>query len=697
MWTFRSDRRCEIPESRCAEEMNPQAKGESVFLHTGRRDFLKLLGAVAITAAAPGEVYALSARGTAATPVKNRSPLVANSFYALPLGAVKPQGWLARQLRIQANGLSGHLDETWADVGPNSGWLGGTGESWERGPYFLDGLVPLAYQLDDARLKAKAQKYIDWTLSSQQASGMFGPRSNDDWWPRMVMLKVLTQYEEATGDPRVIPLMSRYFNYQLAALPTRPLRDWGKFRWQDEVLSVVWLYNRTGDPNLLKLAHLLHDQGYDWQAEIADFHYKQRITPEFIKLNSGGGLSDVALATHGVNNGMAVKTGPVWAMFSGAAADRDAAAEMLRVLDRYHGLPNGMFSCDEHLAGLNPSQGSELCTVVELMFSLEQSLAISGDALLGDRLEKVAFNALPGTFTDDMWAHQYNQEPNQVECSLHREPWTTDGPESNLFGLDPNFGCCAANFHQGWPKFAASLWMASHDDGLAAVAYAPSSVEAMLGETPVRITETTDYPFRNRVQISIDAARPTAFPLRLRIPAWSEGTSIRVNGKSVTAQAGSFTNIARTWKAGDQVEIDFAMKPRVTRWFQNSVAIDRGSLVFSLPVKEDWLKLRDRGMTADWQVYPASEWNYALNVDEKSAPSLNVVEAAVVESPFTVANPPVKLEVMGRKLPSWVAEDGVAKPVPAGPIVSSAAEEKLTLVPYAAAKLRITAFPQLKT
>ena len=147
------------------------------------------------------------------------------------------------------------------DVGPNSGWLGGTGESWERGPYFLDGLVPLAWLLDDTALKAKAQRYIDWTLDHQAPSGMIGPASNDDWWPRIVMLKALTQYQEFTGDPRVIPVMDKYFRYQLGELPTRPLRDWGKFRWQDELLSVIWLYNRTGSPYLLDLARLLHAAG----------------------------------------------------------------------------------------------------------------------------------------------------------------------------------------------------------------------------------------------------------------------------------------------------------------------------------------------------------------------------------------------------------------------------------------------------
>ncbi len=189
---------------------------------------------------------------------------------------------------------------------------------------------------------------------------MIGPASNDDWWPRIVALKALTQYQEFTGDPRVIPLMDRYFRYQIAELPKRPLRDWGKFRWQDELLSVIWLYNRTGAPYLLELARLLHQQGYDWMAQYANFQYKQKITAEFIKLNEGGGLKDLALATHGVNNGQAVKTGPMWSLVSGSESDRKAAAQMIAELDKYHGLPNGMFSCDEHLSGRDPSQGSEL-------------------------------------------------------------------------------------------------------------------------------------------------------------------------------------------------------------------------------------------------------------------------------------------------------------------------------------------------
>jgi hypothetical protein len=638
--------------------------------------------------------------------VKNRLPLSNNAFYALPLGSIKPRGWLRRQLEIQANGLGGHLDETWADVGPNSGWLGGTGESWERGPYFLDGLIPLAWLLDDERLKKKAMRFVDWTLEHQQANGMIGPASNDDWWPRFVVLKALTQYQELSSDPRVIPVIDRYFRHQLEELPRRPLRDWGKFRWQDEVLSVIWLYNRTGSAYLLDLARILHAQGHDWMAQYADFQFKERITKEFLKLDAdhGNGLKDLSLSTHGVNNAQALKTGPVWSQVSRSADDRAAAKKMLDELDQYHGLPNGMFSCDEHLAGRNPSQGSELCSVVESMFSLEQALAITGDPSLGDRLEKLAFNALPGTFTDDMWAHQYNQQSNQVECSLHHKPWATDGPESNLYGLEPNFGCCTANFHQGWPKFANSLVLASGDqesdahDGLVVSAYAPCEVNTMLRGTHVQLIQETDYPFKGLVRISVNPAAPISFPLQLRIPAWAAGAELNVNGQPLSAsQPNSFTKIERTWHSGDVVGLLLPMEPRITRWFNDSIAVERGPLVFSYNINENWVKLRDRGMTADWQVFPKTQWNYALAVDGQGhEKGIRVIESVVGEQPFARKETSVRLQLKASKLDKWLAVDGCADPPPQSPVSTGQSIETIDLVPYAAAKLRITAFPQLK-
>lgn len=627
-------------------------------------------------------------------PLFPQAPLMQQPFALLPAGSIKAAGWLRRQLEIQAGGLGGHLDEFWPIVGSDSGWLGGKGESWEDGPYFLDGLVPLAWQLDSPQLKAKAMRFIYWTLNHPWDNGMFGPTSNDDWWPRMVMLKVLTQYHELTGDARVLPLMTRYFHYQLQAMPTRPLRDWGRMRWQDELVSVLWLYQRTQDAKLLELARLLKQQGYDWQSMFADFPFTQKTDAEALSKKAGSSdafMQDLGLQVHGVNNAQALKASPVWSIVSGSAVDRDAIHHQLQMLDTYHGLPNGMFSADEHLAGRSPSQGTELCTVVETMFSLELALAITGDAALGDRLERIAFNALPAALTDDMWAHQYNQQPNQVECSLHREPWTTDGPESNLFGLEPNFRCCTANFHQGWPKFANSLWMATADHGLAAMSYAPCTVTTVVRGVPVVVEQVSDYPFRQSVSIAVKPQRALKFPLRLRMPAWSQDTRIAVNGKPFETAAG-FTTIDRVWAPGDTVDVSFGAEVRTERGYNGALSFSRGALVYALPIKENWLVWRKRGPTNDWQVYPGSRWNLGIH----PSAHVTVSEHAIGDKPFAGATPAVQLALQGHYVPVWKASEGSADPVPdnAEPATDEAAQS-VTLVPYAGAKLRITAFPSL--
>jgi DUF1680 family protein len=607
----------------------------------------------------------------------NRAPLQPNAFYPLPLTSVMPKGWLLDQLKIQAGGLSGHLDEFWPDLGANSAWLGGAGEGWERGPYFLDGLVPLAYLTKNPTLIAKVRKWMDWTLDHQRADGWLGPEKNIDWWPNYVMLKALTQFQEATNDPRVIPAMQRYFAYQAAHLDQRPLKEWAIFRWHDEVLSVLWLYNRNGDRALLDLARKLHQQGHDWEAQYANFQTREKVTKQ-----------QANLATHGVNTAMALKAAAVWWLITGDPGDRASLSQMLEALDRYHGQPAGIFAADEHLSGRDPSQGTELCAVVEAMFSLEQDIAILGDAAFGDRLERIAYNALPATLSKDLWAHQYDQQANQVMCSISNHRWATNGPESNIFGLEPNFGCCTANMHQGWPKLAASLWMATADNGLAAVAYGPSEVTA----NGVTIEERTDYPFRDSVTVLVNPAKPSTFPLVLRIPAWATGATVIVNGESQpNVKPGEFFRVSRAWKSGDRVELRFPMTVRTSTWYNNSIAVERGPLVYSLKIGESWNKIKQTGPAADWEVYPTTPWNYAL-----VAGSWQVSEKNMATQPFDSGTAPVEITAKARRLPQWTLVDDSPGPIPMSPVTSKRPEETITLVPYGAAKLRITAFPVLQ-
>lgn len=631
--------------------------------------------------------------------VQNRAPLQAAKFYPLPLGSVRPAGWLRDQLRIQADGLTGHLDEFWESLDPaKSGWRGASGgESWERGPYYLDGLVPLAYLLDDQRLIDKAKSWVSWTIENQRSDGSIGPdpaKGNyardwqaTDWWPNMIMLKVLTQYAEASGDPRVLPLLEKYLLHHLDNATRIPLVEWARVRWAEEVLSIIWVYNRTGNAKLLELARILSTQSYDWKAHFADFQFPGKVSKEQAKL-----------PTHVVNNAMALKTSAVYWQISGDPADRDSIQQILDVMDAHHLMPNAVHSGDEHYAGNSPVQGTELCAVVEGMFSYETLLAILGEARFGDRLEKVAYNALPATLSGDMWSHQYDQQPNQVLCTRHPRQWTTNGPDSNLFGLEPNFGCCTANYHQGWPKFVASLWMATPDGGVAAMAWGPSEVAAPVrGGGTVRIIEETSYPFRGDVKLRIDPSAAAEFPLALRIPAWATGAEVLVNGEKLdSVRAGEFCRIERKWESGDIVDVKFPMALRSSKWFHDSIAIERGPLVFSLNVGTEWKKIRDAGQTADYELHPTTPWNYALAIDPANPQGLSVAVSDPGKMPFSADTAPVRIEVPARKLPNWTIEDASAAPPPPSPVESKEVEETVTLIPYGSAKLRITAFPWLK-
>jgi hypothetical protein len=378
---------------------------------------------------------------------KSTSALAELTFRPLPLGSVTPEGWLRRQLRLQADGLSGHLDEFWPDVG-QSQWFGGKAEGWERAPYWLDGVIPLAWVLGDQALQAKVGRYVNQIVTGQRPDGWYAPYPRDarakpyDLWAILLANKVLVQYHEATGDDAVLQAVLRNLKTIVATLDRTPLFNWGKFRWFEGLVPVYYAYEKTGDAWLLDLARKLHAQGFDYMT----FYDGEDVTVPTPR--RGLWRWD----KHVVNTGMVLKAYALSWRITRQDAERAYPARMLEILDRCHGQVTGIFTGDECLAGKNPVQGTELCAVVETLYSLEHLVAVTGDPACADRLERIAFNALPATFAPDMWSHQYDQQVNQVQCTVNPDHmWTTNGPESNLYGLEPNFGCCTANMHQGWP------------------------------------------------------------------------------------------------------------------------------------------------------------------------------------------------------------------------------------------------------
>ncbi len=636
--------------------------------------------------------------------VTNQSPLVAQPYSALPLGAIKPKGMLLKMLELQRDGASGHLDSIYSLVcGDNNGWLGGTGDGWERGPYWIDGLVPLAYQLNDPVLKAKAQKWIEWSIKNQREDGYFGPKplsegyqnipgtqqdKREDWWPKMVMLKVFQQYYTATQDKRIIESLTKYFRYQLKMLPQYELGHWtfwGSQRGGDNLAVVYWLYNITKDKFLLDLAEIIHKQTFNW-TEIYSGDVIRQLNP----------LPDL----HCVNVAQGLKEPVIYYQQHMEQKYLDAVKKGLSALKDTHGFVNGMYGGDETLHGNNPTQGSELCSAVEMMFCFESILPITGDVYYADYLEKIAYNVLPTQISDDYSRKQYFQQVNQVQCTDEERNFFDDKNGRIVFGTTTGYPCCISNMHQGWPKFVQNLWYATADNGVAALVYGPSEVTAKVatGEE-VKISETTDYPFKEKVKFSVQTTKKVKFPFHLRIPKWCKNPTLTINGQ--VAASNSTNNIIvidREWTAGDVVELNLAMDFRFSKWYENSLGIERGPLVYALKIKEEWREVTKKGYDDTfWEVLPKSPWNYSLQKNEFEKNNLKAeVKDNIAVYPWNIENAPISVKIKANRLPIWKMERGSAGQLPS-PSSSKreveSNEEEVILIPYGCTTLRIAEFP----
>ena len=410
---------------------------------------------------------------------------------------------------------------------------------------------------------------------------------------------------------------------------------------------------------------------------------------------------------HCVNLAQGIKEPIVWWQCDPQPKYLDAVHTALADIRKYNGVPSGMYGGDELLHGNNPTQGSELCTAVELMFSLEEMTKITGDLSFVDHLERIAFNALPTQLTDDFMARQYFQQANQVDVSHCIHNFDISHGESDLvYGLLTGYPCCTSNFHQGWPKFVQNLWYSTPDGGLAALAYSPCRVTAQAGGQEVTIEERTRYPMEGNIKLLVSLHSPASFPLHLRIPSWTKNASVTVNGSSVEASApGSVTVISREWSDGDIVELSFPMKITTDTWYENSISVERGPLVYALEIQEEWVRKDNSSDPIHgefyWEVHPKSPWNYGLvDFEDPNEDFAVTVDERKLDSHWywNLESAPIVITAKAKRIPYWTLYNGMTGPIPysrmyGNPVIRDKKEETIRLIPYGCTTLRISEFP----
>lgn len=624
----------------------------------------------------------------------NRSSLKVSPLVKLPIGAIKPAGWLRRELEMEANGMTGHLEQIsqWCNFA-NNAWVDPEGQGkpgWEELPYWLKGYGDLGYVLGDEKINNESRRWIDAILASQREDGWFGPRhllaskecnNKADLWPNMLALNVLQSFYEATGDERVIPFMTKYFQWELNYPDADFLRGyWPKIRGGDNLQSVYWLYNRTGDAWLLELAKKIHAHTANWTKGVANLH--------------------------GVNFCQSFREpAEYWMQAKDDSFLHATEKDYQQVMLQFGQVPGGMFGADENARpGMgDPRQGAETCSMAEFMHSFEMLTKITGNSTWTDHCEDVAFNSFPAASTPDETGLHYLTCPNQVSLDPQdKSPGIQN--RGTMFSYSPGavYRCCQHNVAMGWPYYAEELWLATADNGLAASLYCASEVTAKVGDgTEVKIVEETQYPFGETINLSLSMSKPVSFPLYLRIPVWCDGAEVSLNDGPLPGQGKGpgYLLFDRQWKEGDHLTLHLPMHLAVRVWDKNknSVSIDRGPITYALKIGENWQRYGGSDKWPEMQVLPTTPWNFGLVIDPKDpAASLEFIRkpGAAASNPFTQTTAPSEIRAKARRIPQWKQDaKGLISPLQQSPVRSDQPEETVTLIPMGAARLRISQFP----
>ncbi len=662
----------------------------------GSDDVSPRIAAYARTGTNADAAPALAGKGNYGRPFE---PPTRPVFLPLPPGAVEPEGWLRDWCLTARDGYTGHMDEVhpefrraWAADHKMTGerllWQQG-GWPYEGGGYWFEGLAKLGFVLHDEALIRQAKARLDvvvghmnansilflWWLNKNSdgdvkaAEGIGRPGEEAEWpmWANGLLGRALAGYYAGSGDQRVLRALETAYSGD---------RDWVGLGWS---MSNPWpafeTYTWTGNKEIGEALTALFAKDAADRPKCTWSRYRR-------PPRDGPGAEPI---DHGVH--FCESTAP-WALgylWTGRREFLDAALRWYRLIERDCMQPHGVPVFDECYGPTGAFRGTETCDVSAYLWSQNLLLSLSGQGRMADRIERAFFNAAPATVARDFKTHVYFQSPNRMADKAL--------PAAGQFTFQATHQplCCTAALNRFLPNYVMHMWMATCDNGLAAVCYGPCKVSALVTDhVPVELACRTDYPFNESVEIAVKPEHEATFPLSFRIPGWCTNPGLWVNGSAVrpAPDANGFVRVERLWKPNDKVRLQFPMVPRVTTGRDANAggapyaSVAFGPLLLALPIPDT----RDAN-TPD----PAARWQFALDAQgDKLGADMTVVRSPMPGKWSWSLESPLKLRVHAASF-DW--KPTLERALPSEPVAGGGPAQEITLVPYGCTKFRVSMLP----
>ena len=633
----------------------------------------------------------------------------------LPLGAIRPQGWLLDQMRFVSNlqkrigSLSGLVKD--------GEWNGG-----ESLPRYVRGLILLSCALDDKNLKEKVTSFMSLIFASANEGGDFGPKNTSSLTPKIEAVKTLLTYYEATDNERVLPFLKKFFKSQFNTYSVSSSWYDSRARLLEEICAIEAVYRETDLEWLQDLGEKLRDSSNDWFKLANRFPYKKpyqryisqtalkhiqkqvlsvdcakdgakkhrTLTPEYVNNQWHKKKHKIAVETSGVNLAKAIKYPAVYGRFIGDDNLKNLSLKLVCALEKRHGTPLGMFACTPRIAGAKGVGAVDVEAGVEMLESLVEVVKETRSYELADLIERIVFNMVAGASFDDCSAVQDMVFVNQTEASQARKLPYAD--EDNAF-YTKKASRGAIALLSAYPLFLQTACMVK-DEQLNFITYAPCTMDVSVGGFSLTISERTGYPFRNTVVFKVEQADgEPEVKINFRVP---KNTYMQlISGGQIVASGSKEISVKCILKAGSTFMLKMNIPLTVEENADGSRSLFKGNLLMALKLPCD--VTQDSSDRRTLIVKCSKKWNIAPLLSKKSSKKLFEDERVVVHDisgvPFAEEQPPFELKIRSKNVLNW---DYDTSGFESFPKKCSFSEESLerTYVPFGCTRTRIAKFPK---